>query len=57
MLIFYNRKEGDADFAKAFMKAVGDDKVLKLVMWGDEKGEGQMQMHGPSEFISLLGPL
>lgn len=52
-----HRNEGDSDFVNVFIREVDDEDILLFLTTGDEKGAGQMVLHGKPELVSKLGPL
>lgn len=52
-----HRSEGDSDFTSAFIREINDEDILLFLTTGDEKGAGQMVLHGKPELVSQLGPL
>ncbi|XP_075225332.1 alanyl-tRNA editing protein Aarsd1 [Lycorma delicatula] len=50
------RQDADSDFMNIFIKEVGDEDILLLLTVGEDKGPGQMILHGKADAVSHLGP-
>ncbi|PSN34908.1 Alanyl-tRNA editing protein Aarsd1-B [Blattella germanica] len=51
-----HKKEADSDFMSIFVNEVGDTSILLFLTIGEEKGAGQMVLHGEPELVAKLGP-
>ncbi|XP_063241006.1 alanyl-tRNA editing protein Aarsd1-B isoform X1 [Bacillus rossius redtenbacheri] len=51
-----HRREADSDFMSIFINEVGNQSALLFLTVGDDKGAGQMVLHGEPSAVSALGP-
>ncbi|KAJ9598278.1 hypothetical protein L9F63_011042 [Diploptera punctata] len=51
-----HRKEAESDFMSIFINEIGDANILLFLTVGEDKGAGQMVLHGQADIVSKLGP-
>ncbi|XP_069669325.1 alanyl-tRNA editing protein Aarsd1-B isoform X2 [Periplaneta americana] len=51
-----HRKEAESDFMSILINEVADQSVLLFLTTGDDKGAGQMVLHGEPAIVGELGP-
>lgn len=51
-----HRKEAESDFMSMFINEVGNTNILLFLTVGEDKGAGQMVLHGQPDIVSKLGP-
>lgn len=55
-VFFHHRRDGDTDYLNAIVNEMNDESILKVLTAGEDKGRGNLLVHGPPALVAQLGP-